>query len=113
MAQSWQSYIANFTLFTDPNDEESQFWPEYKSDKREVLNFGNAGQWLIPNYEISSGKDLQDGDLCNYWQDAPYYVPPKRKLADMRQRPKERMRQGPKEQKGQGLRETQERMEMK
>ena len=105
MAQQWQSYIANFTIFTTPNDEDSEFWPEYKTDKREVLNFGNAGQWLIPNYEISSGKDEQNGDLCAYWQDAPYYVPPKRKSAGMRQ--------GPKGRKGQSQDVMQERMEMK
>lgn len=105
MAHQWQGFIANFTLWTNPNDEESEFWPEYKSDNRKVLNFGKAGQWLIPNFEISSGEDSQNGDLCKYWQDAPYFVPPKRKVADMRQ--------GPKERKGQGQRETQERMEMK
>lgn len=111
MAQRWQSYIANFTIFTDPNDEESEFWPRYQDDKREVLNFGKAGQWLIPNFEISPGKDEQDRDICKYWQDAPYYVPPKRKSSGMGQEPKGR--KGQAQTQVHGNRESQERMEMK
>lgn len=68
-------------MFLTPNDEDSEFWPLYNPDNRTVMNFGNAGQWLVPNYDVGTGKDVLDREKCAYWQDAPYYVPPKRKMA--------------------------------
>ena len=40
------------------------------------MNFGSPGQWLTPNFDRSVGDDVIDKETCEYWRNAPYYVPP-------------------------------------
>lgn len=82
VAKHWQQSMVNFTQFRDPNDVDSEAWPRYKKDNRKLMNYGSAGQWLIPNFDVKAGDDELDRSKCDYWQDAPYYVPPKRKYAN-------------------------------
>ncbi|KAF2826422.1 alpha/beta-hydrolase [Ophiobolus disseminans] len=73
LANFWQGSIANFTLYFDPNDEESAFWPQYTEKERKVLDIGRQRNVASPSFELSVGEDLVDAERCEFWRGAPYF----------------------------------------
>jgi carboxylesterase type B len=82
LANFWQKAIVNFARYKDPNPEDSEFWSEYTSENKKVMNIGSPGQSLIPNYKVSVGEDVIDKEKCEYWRQAPYYAPSSSKKTD-------------------------------